>query len=101
LPLLAGKDRQKKEFLFSGRKYSRLDLSTVTGSALPGQVSQGAVAGSLKLSVLFTLSVLSKGRRRRQGQTHTHFGRAVWFEGVSMNLSCQSLRKREGSVGEF
>jgi hypothetical protein len=34
-----------------------LDLSTVTSSALPGQVSQGAVAGSLKLSVLFTLSV--------------------------------------------
>jgi hypothetical protein len=48
----------------------------VTGSALPGQVSQGAVAGSLKLSV-------------------THFGRAVWFEGVSMNLSCQSLRGKK------
>lgn len=63
----------------------------MTGSALPGQVSQGAVAGSLKLSVLFTLSILNKGHRRRQGQTHTHFGRAVWFEGVSMNLSCQSL----------
>jgi hypothetical protein len=52
-----------------------LDLSTVTSSALPGQVSQGAVAGSLKLSV-------------------THLGRAVWFEGVSMNLSLTKPGRR-------
>jgi hypothetical protein len=31
----------------------RLDLSAVAGSALPWQVSQGAVTGSLVLAVLF------------------------------------------------
>lgn len=35
----------------------RLDLAAVTGSALPGQESQGAVARSLELAVLLSISI--------------------------------------------
>ena len=39
-----------------GFKHLRLDLSAMAGSALPRQVGQGAVAGSLVLAVLVIVS---------------------------------------------